>query len=253
MDGSGPPVLLLHAGLMDRRMWDAQWPALSERFTAIRFDARGFGASADPTGPWSLHDDALEVLDSAGFEKAALVGVSMGGATALDAALAAPGRVTALVVTSSGPSDWEHTPEHMKQFEEVEAAYYTRGFDAANELELRMWIDGPHRRPDDVELREVRAAVASVNRVLLERQAPFEEIEPREPPRSATVMLGRLAPPCLVVTGELDQPSVLEGAWAIVSATGAEHVDIAGTAHLPNLERPREYLGAIVPFLEAHA
>lgn len=250
--GSGPPLLLLHAGLMDRRMWDPQWEALTGRFTAIRYDARGFGESADPKAPWSLHADALEVLDKAGYERAAVAGVSMGGAAALDLALTAPERVAGLVLVNSTASDWEHTPEHLRLFEEINTAYETRGLDAANELELRMWVDGPHRRPDDVD-REVRALVGTVNRVLLERQEPFEEIEPLEPALSATVHMGELRPPALVVTGELDQPSTLAGAWAIVAATGAEHVDIPGTAHLPNLERPREFAAALLPFLERNA
>ena len=52
--GSGPPVLLLHAGIGDRRMWDAQVPAFAEHFTVIRFDARGFGETRKPDAPFSL-------------------------------------------------------------------------------------------------------------------------------------------------------------------------------------------------------
>jgi pimeloyl-ACP methyl ester carboxylesterase len=252
--GSGPPLLLLHTGLMDRRMWDPHFDALAERFTAIRFDARGFGQSADPDASWYPHEDALEVLDDLGFKRAALMGVSFGGSTALDAALAAPDRVTALVLVSSGPSDWEHAPEHMRLFEEIEAAYAERGAEAANELEMRMWVDGPHRRPDAVD-RELRSQISAINRVLLERLEPLYEqgIEPQESARSATVHVGELRPPAMVVTGELDQPSNLAGCWAIVAATGAEHVDIPGTAHFPNLERPKEFLATVLPFLERHA
>lgn len=249
--GSGPPLLLLHAGLMDRRMWDPQWEALTERFTAIRYDARGFGESADPTRTWWPYRDALEVLDEMGYERAALAGVSFGGETALDVALERPDRVSALVLVSAAPSDWEPAPELARLFGDVHTAYETRGAAAANELEMRMWVDGPHRRPADVD-REVRAAVAAVNGVLLERQEPLSA-EPEVPERAATVRLGELRPPCLVVTGELDQPSLLQGSWAIVAATAAEHADIPGTAHLPNLERPRELLDVVLPFLEANA
>ena len=249
--GSGPPVLLMHAGLMDRRMWDPQWHALAARFTAIRFDARGFGGSADPTGPYSLHGDALEVLDSFGVERSAVAGVSMGGAAALDLAIAVPHRVASLVVVDSAPSGWQHSPELTNAWEAVDVAYETRGLDAANELEMRMWVDGPFRSPGDSD-REVRRLVASVNRVLLERQAGFT-VEPSalEPP--AIDRLGEVRCPVLVITGELDQPSVLAGAFELARGTGARHVEIEGAAHLPNLEKPRELAEALMGFLAGRA
>lgn len=246
--GAGPPLLLLHAGLMDRRMWDPHWPVLSERFTAIRYDARGFGQSVDPDRPYSLHGDALEVLESAGVERAAVVGVSMGGATALDLALAAPSRVSSLVVVSSGPSGWEHSPEHLRQLEAADEAFERGDLAAANELEMRIWVDGPVRSPDRVD-RELRAQIAASNRVLLERAAQIEH-EPFELEPPASERLHELRLPILVVTGELDQPSVLDGAFAIIAATGARHVEIADAGHQPNLERPREFLEALLIFLE---
>ncbi len=249
--GEGPAVLLMHAGLTDRRMWDPQWRRLTESFYTIRFDARGFGASADPTRPYTLHGDALDVLDALEVERAALVGASMGGGAALDMALAVPHRVSALVTVNSTPSGWHHTRDIMRQWEAVDAAYDRHGADAANELEMKMWLDGPHRPTDEVD-RDVRAAVGTVNRVLLERQAAFT-VEPGELVPPAMDRLGSLRCPSLVITSELDQPSVVAGAFELARQAGAEHLEIAGAAHLPNLERPREFLAAILPFLERNA
>jgi pimeloyl-ACP methyl ester carboxylesterase len=238
----------MHAGLSDRRMWDGQWSALAERFHAIRFDARGFGASADPSRPYTLHGDALDVLDALEVERAAVVGASMGGGAALDMALAVPHRVSALVTVNSTPSGWHHTRDIMRAWEAVDEAYEREGLDAANELEMKMWLDGPHRPTDSID-RDVRTAVASVNRVLLERQAAFT-VEPGELVPPAIGRLHELRCPSLVITSELDQPSVLAGAFELASKTGAEHVEIAGAAHLSMLERPREFLAALLPFLE---
>jgi len=246
--GSGAAVLLLHAGLSDRRMWDPQWRALSEGFNAIRYDARGFGSSADPSRPYTLHGDALDVLDALEIQRAAIVGASMGGGAAIDMAVAVPHRVSALVTVNSTPSGWSHTRELMRAWEAVDAAFESKGIEAANELEMKMWLDGPHRPADSVE-REIRTQVASVNRVLLERQAAFA-VEPGELHPPAIERLEDIRCPSLVITGELDQPSVLAGAFELARRTGADHVEIAGTAHLPNLERPREFLGALLPFLE---
>ena len=249
--GDGPPVLLLHAGISDSRMWDPQWAALSERFHAIRYDARGFGSSADPTRPYTLHGDALDVLDALELERAIVVGASMGGSAALDLALAVPHRVAAVATVNSTPSGWSHTREIMRLWEAVDAAYETQGLDAANELEMKMWLDGPHRPTDEVD-RDLRFEVATVNRVLLERQAAFE-VEPGELHPPAIERLSELRCPALVITGELDQPSVLAGAFELARQTGAEHSEIGGAAHLPNLERPREFTAALIPFLERNA
>ncbi len=106
---------------------------------------------------------------------------------------------------------------------------------------MKMWLDGPFRAPDVVD-REIRRSVATVNRVLLERQASFE-IEPGDLEPPAIGRLAEVEVPTLVITGELDQPSILGGSFEIARGTGAEHVEIADAAHFPNLERPPSSTG----------
>ena len=81
------PVVLLSNSLgATRGMWDPQVPALAERFRVISYDSRGHGESPSPEGPWSLDDlvdDALALLDEVRAERAHLVGVSLGGMTAM--------------------------------------------------------------------------------------------------------------------------------------------------------------------------
>ena len=250
--GDGPPVLLIHEGISDRTIWDPQWksPDWRERFTVIRFDQRGFGESDEPLGPYSLHGDALAVLDAAGVELAAVVGASMGGKAAIDLTLAHPERVGALVAVAATPSGWEHPAEHMAKFDEINEAYERDGIDAANELELRMWVDGIGRQPDDVD-PAVREAISRVNRGLLERQGEWdEENEPVALDPPAIGRLGEIAVPVLVVTGEHDQLSINAGSAALAEATGAETAEVAATAHAINLERPAEFDRAVIPFLE---
>ena len=254
--GSGPAVLLMHEGIADRSMWDPQWQRWRDRFTLIRHDHRGFGESADPGGPYSLHGDALAVLDAAGIARAAVIGASLGGQAAVDLALSAPQRVSALVAVVATPSGWEHSPELIARFEAVEAAYERGGLDAANEVELRMWVDGSGRGPSDVAA-SVREQVARMNRAALERQDAREQngtvIEPNELDPPAIGRLGELAMPALVVTGALDQPSVLAGASDLAGRSGAETAEIPDTAHMPSLERPDEFDAAVLPFLERRA
>ena len=253
--GSGPAVLLVHEGIADRRMWDPQWERWSDRFTLIRYDQRGFGESDDPAAGFSLHGDALAVLDAVGVDQAHLIGASMGGRAALDLTLAAPDRVAALVAVVATPSGWEHSADLLARFEEVEAAYESGGLEAANEVELRMWVDGEQRDPEQVD-PTLRSKVSRMNYAALQREEALEqqglEVEPTELDPPAIGRLAEVTAPVLVVTGALDQPSVNAGAAAMAAGIqGARAVEIAEAAHLPNLERPEAFEAAVLPFLEA--
>src|SRR6266545_7537422 len=107
-DGSGPPILLLHAGIANLRAWDAMVPGLTAAgFRAIRYDARGFGRSTTEDVSFSNRADAIAVLDALGVSRAALVGNSRGGQIAIDSALEFPDRVAALVTIGSGPGGFD--------------------------------------------------------------------------------------------------------------------------------------------------
>ena len=93
---------------------------------------------------------------------------------------------------------------------------------------------------------------ATVNSVLLERQATFE-IEPGDLEPPAVGRLSEVQVPVLVITGELDQPNTLAGSFEIARGTGAEHVEIENAAHFPNLERPAEFNRALTDFLSRAA
>jgi 3-oxoadipate enol-lactonase len=90
--GQGEPVVLLHAGIADGRMWDEQFGTFAEGYRVVRYDRRGFGRSAMVDGTYSHHDDLRGVLDHLGIEHASFVGCSMGGGAAIDFALGHPER-----------------------------------------------------------------------------------------------------------------------------------------------------------------
>src|SRR3712207_779151 len=89
--GAGPPVVLLHAGVADQRMWDPVAARLTGR-RVIRFDLRGFGRTETGFGPFAHHRDVLAVLDALAIERAAIAGASFGGLVALEVAAVAPER-----------------------------------------------------------------------------------------------------------------------------------------------------------------
>ena len=126
IDGSGPAIALVHAGVANLRMWDAHVPAMAEHHTVIRYDTRGFGNTESDHVEFSNRADLIAVLDHAGAERALLVGVSRGGSIVLDTALEYPERTTGLVFVAGGvlgyqPSaslvdaaTWEEAERHWK-------------------------------------------------------------------------------------------------------------------------------------------
>src|SRR5262245_6391232 len=202
--GGGEPIVLVHAGIADRRMWDPQWPALVGAGRAIRYDARGYGESLPPSGTWSHHADLLELLDVLGIRRAHIVGTSMGAGIAVEAALARPRIAASLLLVAPGGALLGDGGESLRQVwhEEVEAL--DRGdIDAAVEVNLRAWVDGPTRGPGVVD-PEVRAFVGRMQRDAFELPEWDPEANPEHeltPP--AAGRLDEIRCRTLVLVGEL--------------------------------------------------
>ena len=145
--GHGEPLVLVHAGIADGRMWDGQIAAFARRYRVIRYDMRGFGRSAMVEGPFSHHGDLRAVLDSLAIERAVFVGCSMGGRTIIDLALEHPERVSALVPVGSALSGFDAGEDPPEQWEELVAAEAAGELGRVSELEVQIWVDGPHRGP----------------------------------------------------------------------------------------------------------
>src|SRR6185503_10039004 len=99
--GQGEPVLLLMGTGADHTFWGPQIGPYSERFRLIVIDARGTGRSCRPseyqkTTARAMAEDAVQLLDALGIEKVHLGGMSIGGAVALEFALAYPERLLSL-------------------------------------------------------------------------------------------------------------------------------------------------------------
>lgn len=251
--GEGAPqVLLLHAGVCDRRSWRQVATGLAEAGIAVvAYDRRGFGETPLGEQPPSDLDDLLAVLDAIAAGPGVpvwLVGSSMGGALALDAALSAPERLTGLVLIAPAISG---APEHPD--EDYDAGtlrideLLTDADDAGdiagvNELEVELWLDGPAGPPGRIT-GEARALALEMNAIALAAGAegvPAEGV-------SAHSRIEEIELPATVVWGELDIPLMISG-WRRLAERlpgAGEPVEIAGTAHLPFLERPDEVAALI--------
>lgn len=255
--GDGPPVVLLHAGIADSRMWDEQMPSFSRRHRIIRYDLRGFGRSDLPaeTKPWSAREDLVALLDTLELERASLVGCSNGGRVALETALVAPERVEALVLVGPGLADHDWSEEMERIDSEEEAAFERGDYETVADLMVRTWVDGPRRRPGEVDahVRErVRAMQLGDARRMGEHLAAGGELVPEarlDPP--AGTRLGEVAAPTLVLVGAEDVDDIHRIADRLTDGIrGARRATIERAAHVPNMERPAEFDRVVLDFLD---
>jgi pimeloyl-ACP methyl ester carboxylesterase len=213
---------------------------------------RGFGRSPVGPGSYSNAGDLIDLLEQQGVAKASLVGVSMGGRVALEVAIARPELVDALVLVGAGfpGHDWS---AEMNAADEAEMAALKRGdLDAAVEVALRTWVDGPRRRPEDVD-SDVRARVAEMQRRAYELQLPVWETAEEEPlVGDLSERVGEVDAPTLVLVGEEDVRDMHEIAGRLErELPNARRASIANTAHVPSMERPREFDQLVLPFLQS--
>jgi pimeloyl-ACP methyl ester carboxylesterase len=247
--GAGAPVLLVHAGICDRRMWRAQVAALAPTFRVVTMDLRGHGESPPVSGRYAHWADVRALLDALEIPRADLVGASMGGGAAIDLALAAPERVGKLVLAAPAISGYVASDEHRARLAAVDEAYRQHGVDAANELELRMWVDGPSRAPDAVP-GALRELVRDMNRRALENEiaVPDAEAVPLDPP--AIDRLEEVRAETLVIAGALDLRDPLRRfELAARRIPNAKWATIGGAAHLPSLEVPDTFNRLLLEFL----
>ena len=245
-EGDGMPVVLLHAGVADHRMWQPQMRAVARHFDVIAPDMRGFGRSELPPGHWSPIGDVLGLIDHLRLKPVHLVGCSMGGGVAIDFAIEHGERISKLVLVGPGVGGIEFGPKYPELFAEADAADKAGDHNAIVEADAHLWLDGPRRRPGYVK--------DPIRKLFFEMDSNFESdwdsapMDPISPP--AAERLHEITAPTLVIVGDEDAPPIFDAVELIMEKVPhARKAVIHDAAHLPNLEHPDEFNRIVLEFL----
>ncbi len=236
--GRGPTVVLLHAGVTDRRSWRGVVGELDDDLDVVTYDRRGFGETPPSSTRFSHVDDLVAVIERVGRHPVWLVGSSMGGGVALDAALVIPDRIAGLVliapaVNNAPPPELDANTARLDGL--ITQAADAGNLDEANRLETWLWLDGPAQVEGRVA-GPARSLLREMNAIILRNAVPERAGE------NGLDTWNRLADvrcPVTVACGAFDVPCLMDRSRALAARLPkSRHHVMPGTAHLPQLECP---------------
>jgi pimeloyl-ACP methyl ester carboxylesterase len=260
--GSGATVVLLHAGVADRRSWSGVIDALvADDLDLVAYDRRGFGETP-PAGdgtPFTHLADLSALLDALDVSRTFLVGNSMGGALALDLAATARKRVAGVLLLGAAvsgmtdddtPFDWAPDAASGPILETLENAKDRGDVDAEVRALAHLWLDGPTSREGRVGGAS-RSLFEDMNRAVLAAGVPGDA---GDAGLDTWRTLDTIAVPVLAAWGDLDIPADVpfyeETARRIGQGPGRR---LPGVAHLPGLENPALVADLVREMAGSHA
>ncbi len=246
--GSGHPLIMVHAGVADNRMWDDQFDVFAQHYRVIRFDQRGFGQTKPVDGEFRRYEDIYAMLNFLGIQETYLMGCSMGGGACIDFALEHPEMAKALITIGSGAAGFQFDQPPLPIRDALIAADIAGDLEQVNEYEAQIWLDGPTAPAGRVG-GAVREKMLSMNRLALQ----YEKLELGTEISLNPLAIKRLAElklPTLIIYGDLDTPYVqAAGKYMAEHIKDAREVIMPGVAHLPSMEQPQALNQHILSFL----
>jgi pimeloyl-ACP methyl ester carboxylesterase len=238
--GEGFPVVLLHPGLWDSRIWEDQFQEFAKHHDVIRYDTRGHGRSDPPSGPYSDLHDLHDLLVELHVDRCALVGCATGAQLAIDFALEHPGMADAVIAIAPGLSGYRWRDPGLENLAEtVRVSIESGDLAGAVDTELAVWA--PHSSQADPRVREIALDNAGV----LGRADVAEEDAP-----PAVDRIGELHAALMIVVGDRDLGEVHAIADLIVAKVpGAAKREVAGADQLVNVSKPDKFNRMALDFL----
>lgn len=235
--GTGEPIVFIHGFTLDHRMWQPQFEHFSKNYQVITYDARGFGKSSLPTGPYSHADDLHALLTHLEIAQARIVGLSLGGRIAVNFTLAYPDMVRTLVLMDAGLDGYASTVDWNMRANQV-------GVKGAKEN----WLNH-----DLFAAAKQRPSVAAPLRAIVGDYSGWHWLhkDPHKPASThARTRLAEIIKPTLIIVGDKDLSYFHDIADVLVKGiTGARRVTIAKAGHMVNMEAPDEVNRLLAEFI----
>lgn len=251
LQGEGETLVLIHAGVADSRSWQQQLEAFAQDYQVLAYDLRGYGQSKMPANEaYTHHEDLHALLNHLGIETTHIVGMSMGGKTAINFALTYPNMVKNLILIGSALEGYSLQGEYLeKMWTLAGEAFDNEGHAPAAEIEMETWLVGPGRTKDAVS-NEVRSLVNEMIELSYVHEVAAEEAEEKELVPPAVERLSEIKNPTLILIGEYDVPVMHDIATKLdAEIPNSRKIILKNTAHLPNVEIPDVLNQHILEFL----
>ncbi|WP_163010860.1 alpha/beta fold hydrolase [Streptomyces dangxiongensis] len=247
--GSGAPLVLLHGGFVDHRMWEEQIRAFAPGRRVIAWDARGHGASDNATGPFRQVDDLATLLRGLDAAPAVLVGLCMGGGIAVDCALEYPELVRAVVVSGVGTSEPVFEDPWVLGVAAAQQQALAAGDLAGWADAFVLWAAGPHRDLTGVD-PDLVGRLREMGLGTLGKHTPGEP-DHHVPVTRTWERVPGIEVPLIAVNGALDSPDHLAMAARLAELVpDGRTVSIPGAGHYPNMENPARFNAELSAFLD---
>ena len=240
-------MVFLHGFGLDHRIWENQVSVLQEHFTVISYDVRGFGQSILPDGlPYAHEDDYKSILHRFGFDRAHVVGSSMGGRMALRCALNCPDAVSSLILLDSALDGYGWSIDWQNEWLPIVLAARDGELATAREL----WADHSLFVPANKN-SALRAGLSTI----IGQYSGWHWInkDPAVVPQPAALhRLRDIVQPTLVVSGEYDIPDFHEIAGILSDGIPrARKLLVPGSGHMVNIEAPDMVNREIIEFISS--
>jgi pimeloyl-ACP methyl ester carboxylesterase len=247
LSGKGPVVVLIHGWAQDLTIWDDQVAALSPKYRVLRYDRRSYGSSTGHADPTAEPDDLRILLDSLKVPSVIVVGLSAGARTALNFAVAFPGRVRALVLYGSGPpAGFQPMAEERGPNPRIDIAR-NYGLDS-----LRKWVEGTgfHWEPPNnpgYRRRVDRMWSRYDGRDLLDRRPPSGRVRV-----AGMDDLAKIRVPTLILVGDHERSLLRLVADTLTERIpNARQIVIPDAGHGIHFAQPERFNTALLEFLES--
>ncbi|MFN1836298.1 alpha/beta fold hydrolase [Balneola sp. MJW-20] len=244
--GNGHPLVFIHGGGTDSRMWEDIASKMPEEYQVITYDLRGHGESPIPTDTTHHIKDLRQLFDYLQIEKATIVGHSLGGQIATDFSILIPEKVRKLVLIAPGLTGFKFDEKYQKMGRKIWGA--VPDVDAM----LKIMLNTPDAYAMHKSMRSKKAGeIEQIHRDNIIKSLQWKNFEQDWPLSHTVERLEELSAPVLFLTGSDDKKDIFKIRDLFHSVPDISFREIEGADHGLIATNVKEISKAIIQFIDA--